>query len=141
MYFMNKSEEIKDKEGNIVAIIIPKDFKVEGTSFFTPDDFSQQLGFISRKKGETIKAHTHKAIDVTIQRTQETIFIRKGSVQVDLYDTEGELVESKKLEAGDVISLVSGGHGFTATDDLEMIEVKQGPNMGDSYKIFYDSSK
>ena len=138
---MNKSEEIKDKQGNIIAIIIPKDLKVEGTSFFTPNDFSLQMALIQRKEGEIIKAHTHKPINVTINITQETIFIKKGRVKVDLYDTQKELIESRTLEAGDVILLASGGHGFEALEELEMVEIKQGPFLSDDYKEIYDSSK
>lgn len=34
---------------------------------------------------------------------------------------------SRTLDAGDVILLASGGHGFEVLDDCEMIEVKPGP--------------
>ena len=32
---------------------------------------------------------------------------------------------------GDVILLVSGGHGFQVLEEIEMIEIKQGPYSGD----------
>jgi hypothetical protein len=38
------------------------------------------------------------------------------------------------LEAGDVILLVSGGHGFEVIEEVEMIEVKQGPYLGEHDK-------
>lgn len=38
------------------------------------------------------------------------------------------------LEAGDTILLVSGGHGFTVLEEVEMIEVKQGPYSGEADK-------
>ena len=38
------------------------------------------------------------------------------------------------LEAGDVILLISGGHGFVVLEDVQMIEVKQGPYSGDEDK-------
>jgi hypothetical protein len=38
------------------------------------------------------------------------------------------------LEAGDTILLISGGHGFEVLEELDMIEVKQGPYAGDSDK-------
>ena len=43
-------------------------------------------------------------------------------------------MESVVLGAGDVILLVSGGHGFTVLEEVEMIEVKQGPYSGDADK-------
>ena len=36
--------------------------------------------------------------------------------------------------AGDIILLVSGGHGFQVIEEIEMIEVKQGPYTGDKDK-------
>ncbi len=38
------------------------------------------------------------------------------------------------LQTGDVILLVSGGHGFVVLEEVEMIEVKQGPYSGDADK-------
>jgi hypothetical protein len=43
-------------------------------------------------------------------------------------------VSSRTLAAGDVM-LIRGGHGFEVIEDLEMIEVKQGPYAGDLDKV------
>ncbi len=37
-----------------LAIIIRANYKKEGISFFTPGDFSQQLGYMNRAKGYVI---------------------------------------------------------------------------------------
>lgn len=66
--------------------------------------------------------------------TQEVLFIKKGKLRVDFYDDNEQYLESRILEAGDVILLVSGGHGFTVLEEVEMIEVKQGPYSGDQDK-------
>jgi hypothetical protein len=42
------------------------------------------------------------------------------------------------LEAGDVILLASGGHGFEMIEDSEIIEVKQGPYAGEMDKTRFD---
>jgi len=63
--------------------------------------------------------------------------IRKGRLRVDFYDRNQERLESRTLEAGDVILLASGGHGFEALEACEMIEVKQGPYLGDEDKILF----
>ncbi len=39
------------------------------------------------------------------------------------------------LGEGDAVVLVRGGHGFQVLEDLEMIEVKQGPYMGEKDKV------
>jgi hypothetical protein len=53
---------------------------------------------------------------------------------VDFYNAERRYLESRILHTGDTIILVSGGHGFEILDDTEMIEVKQGPYLGDNDK-------
>ena len=70
--------------------------------------------------------------------TQEVLFIKKGKLRVDFYDDYEDYLESKILDEGDVILLVSGGHGFTVLEEVEMIEVKQGPYSGDADKKRFD---
>lgn len=66
--------------------------------------------------------------------TQEVLFIKKGILRVDFYDEYEDYLESKDLHAGDIILLISGGHGFQILEEVEMIEVKQGPYAGENDK-------
>ena len=66
--------------------------------------------------------------------TQEVLFIKKGILRVDFYDEYEDYLESRNLLAGDVILLISGGHGFKVIEEVEMIEVKQGPYSGEQDK-------
>ena len=52
-------------------------------------------------------------------------------MRVDFFNISQEYLESRILEAGDVILLATGGHGFEVLEEIEMIEVKQGPYAGD----------
>ena len=126
-------EEIK-YEKEILAIIIRKNISCEGTKFITPDDYSQQLAFMSHPKGKVIEPHVHNPVKRKVHYTKEVLFIRKGKLRVDIYDDKQNYLESRILESGDVILLASGGHGFEALEDLEMYEVKQGPYAGDKDK-------
>ena len=119
----------------IIAIIVRNDFREPGIHFFTPNDYSQQLAFMSHPLGKEIQPHIHKKVQREVNYTQETLFIRKGKLQVDFYTDEQEYVESRILKSGDVILLIKGGHGFKVLEDLEMFEVKQGPYAGDEDKI------
>jgi hypothetical protein len=119
----------------IHAIIIRNKFKKEGITFFTPDDFSQQLAFINHPKGKIIKPHKHNSLLRKVFYTQEVLFIKKGCLRVDFYNDNKDYLESRLLVAGDVILLASGGHGFEILEEIEMIEVKQGPYAGDQDKI------
>jgi mannose-6-phosphate isomerase-like protein (cupin superfamily) len=125
--------KITHKE-SIIAIIIPANYKSDGIEFFTPDSFSQQLAYMSHKKGKTIEAHVHNHNPREVVYTQEVLVMRKGKLRVDFYDNERNYLESRILEAGDVILLASGGHGFEVIEDVEMIEVKQGPYAGENDK-------
>ncbi len=130
-------EEIK-YNSETFAIIVKNNFNSDGIHFFTPDDFSQQLAFMKHPKGKKIVPHTHNAVKREVHYTNEVLFIRKGKLRVDFYNNNKEYTESRELEAGDVILLVGGGHGFEALEDLEMLEVKQGPYAGDKDKTRFE---
>jgi mannose-6-phosphate isomerase-like protein (cupin superfamily) len=123
-----------------LALIVRSHFHKEGIEFFTPNDYSQQLAFMSHPAGKEIQPHIHKKVQREVYFTQETLFIRKGKLQVDFYSDEQSFLESRVLEAGDVILLIKGGHGFKVLEDLEMFEVKQGPYAGDEDKIKFTSA-
>jgi hypothetical protein len=50
------------------------------------------------------------------------------------FDNGQRYLESRELKTGDVILLIKGGHGFKVLEELEMIEVKQGPYAGEHDK-------
>jgi mannose-6-phosphate isomerase-like protein (cupin superfamily) len=125
--------------GNTLGIIIRGSINRPGVSFFTPNDYSQQLAYIQHPAGKVIVAHTHKEVVRKLTRTLEVLFIRKGRLRVDFYDAHGAYSESRVLEGGDVILLVSGGHGFECLDPVEMFEAKQGPYASFDDKIRIES--
>jgi mannose-6-phosphate isomerase-like protein (cupin superfamily) len=116
------------------AIIVRSGFNEPGIHFFTPGDFSQQLGYMRRPAGHVIEPHVHNSVHRSVHFTREALFLRRGRLRVDFYTDDGDYVESRELEAGDVILLAAGGHGFEALEEIEMIEVKQGPYIGDADK-------
>jgi hypothetical protein len=121
-------------DGSTLAIVVPASFSEPGVHFFTPNHLSQQLAFMRHPAGASIAAHTHNAVRREVDYTQEALFLRKGRLRVDFYTAAGEYLESRVLAAGDVILLVTGGHGFEVLEEVEMIEVKQGPYAGDRDK-------
>lgn len=121
-----------------LAIIIRANYKKEGISFFTPGDFSQQLGYMNRHKGYVIDPHVHNLVERKVTLTQEVLYIKSGKVRVDFYNDERLYLESRIVKTGDVILLAAGGHGFEMLEDSEMIEIKQGPYCGDEDKVRFD---
>jgi mannose-6-phosphate isomerase-like protein (cupin superfamily) len=122
----------------LLALILRTGYHAEGIQFFTPDDFSQQLGYMNRPRGYVIPPHVHNAVTRSVQYTKEVLFIKSGKVRVDFYDDEQNYLESRILGAGDVILLAFGGHGFEMLEPTEMVEVKQGPYAGDADKTRFD---
>jgi hypothetical protein len=122
-------EEIRTGK-TLIAMIIRSDFSRDSTCFFSPDDYSQQLGFLTHPKGATIPAHRHRRVRRNVVLTQEVLVVRRGRVRANLFDTQSRFLCSRELEAGDIIFLCQGGHGFEVLEDLEMVEVKQGPYSG-----------
>ncbi len=119
--------EVKDASGAVLAIILSSKFEKDGIEFFTPDEFSQQLGYMKRPAGYEIEPHVHNLVVREVQYTLETIFVKRGCVEVDLYSAQKQYVSSVRLEGGDVILLAAGGHGFRFIEESELIEIKQGP--------------
>lgn len=117
-----------------LALIVRRSFKGENITFFTPDSYSQQLGYMNRPTGYVIKPHVHLSVSREVQFTKEVLFIRSGKVRVDFYTDDKDYIESKLLESGDVVLLAFGGHGFEIIENCEMIEVKQGPYAGENDK-------
>ena len=120
--------------GRTLAVIIPSTYSEQGVKFFTPKNLSQQVAFMSHPTGHIIEPHVHKVVSREVTFTQEVLFLRKGTLRVDFYDDEQQYIESRVLRAGDAILLIEGGHGFEILEEVEIIEVKQGPYMGDKDK-------
>lgn len=123
----------------LLAIIIKNNHYQPGIEFFTPDEFSQQLAYMSRPKGHIIEPHIHKHVERKVVLTQEVLLIKSGKVRVDFYDNKQNYVDERILGKGDVILLAAGGHGFEILDDAEIIEIKQGPYVAEEDKIRFPS--
>ena len=134
---MNQTEQIKIND-QIIAIIIYSEYNKDGIEFFTPGDFSQQLGYMKHKKGDTIQEHIHILHTREIKYTQETLFVKRGRVKINFYTDDKTYFCSRELKTGDVILLASGGHGFEFLAETEMIEVKQGPYCSDQDKVRFN---
>lgn len=129
-------EKIKHSK-KLLAIIIRKEYrKKKGVTFFTPNNLNLQCGYMKHDKNHIIKPHLHLKRLNKIFYTSETIILLKGRLRVDFYDNKKNYLVSKILYSSEIISLISGGHGFKTLSPCEMIEVKQGP-----YSVLKDKKK
>ena len=121
------------------AIILKNSFSKPGVSFVTPDHYSQQMAYMNHPQGRVIAPHVHNPVSREIQYTNEVLVIKKGKLRVDFYNEDYDYLESRILEQGDVILLIKGGHGFEVIEEIEMIEIKQGPYAGDHDKTKFSA--
>ncbi|MDD5493039.1 MAG: hypothetical protein PHV60_10245 [bacterium] len=117
-----------------VAIIIYKDHHTPGIEFITPENFSLQLGSMTRPAGYEIVPHIHNLVQRETIGTQEVLFIRSGRIEIDFYSFEQEYLQSRVLTAGDTVLLAGAGHGINIMEESEIIEVKNGPFVAGSDK-------
>lgn len=118
----------------LLSIIIRNSYKAQGITFVTPPELSQQLAYMNHPSGKIIEPHTHNPVTREVVKTQEVLFIKRGRLRIDFYNLEKEYLESRVLNSGDIILLIDGGHGFEVLEEIEMIEVKQGPYAGEADK-------
>jgi hypothetical protein len=123
----------------VISIIVSGEFREPGIHFITPNEYSQQLAFMRHPAGKTIAPHIHNLVSRQVHYTQEVLFIKKGKLRVDFYDGDQRYLESRILVEGDVILLIEGGHGFEVLEEVEMVEVKQGPYIQDRDKTRFVS--
>ena len=133
-------ERIMHKD-SLLAIIVYGNYKKEGISFITPNDFSLQLGFMTHPAEYVIKPHMHHPVRRETVGTQEVLIIKEGAILIEFYSYEREYLESRKLSKGDVILLVSAGHGMTTLEPTTMIEVKNGPYRPEEDKEKFDGKR
>jgi hypothetical protein len=123
--------------GHLYAIVLRKEFVRPGPNFFTPGEFSQQLGMLIHPKGKVVKRHRHKLVKREIFRTQEVLVLLAGRVRVELFNDDGAPLKAVLMKPGDAILLARGGHLVKVLEDAKIIEVKQGPYAGFDDKEFF----
>ena len=131
------SEIIKSK-GLLLGMIIRSSEGQKGVNFLTPDEFQQQIGILKLPKDYRFQPHIHNEIKREIFFTYETLVIRKGKLRVDFYDTEKKYLFSDIVSSGDILLLAEGGHGFKVLEEIDFVEVKQGPFLGEKDKFKFE---
>jgi len=135
-------KEIIQYNNKWLAFVIREETEVKDKKFFSsPNDFLQ-VGYMNLRKGESIKPHIHKPQKKEITAIQEVIYMLSGKMKVSFYNDFSQKIDETILTDGDLIVLLSGGHGFEFLEKTKMIEVKQGPYTGvDNDKTFFGDIK
>jgi mannose-6-phosphate isomerase-like protein (cupin superfamily) len=118
-----------------LAYIIRGQLMPDKTTFLTPSDFNQQVGFVVYPAGGVIPRHVHRPLERHLVGTSEVLVVRQGRCEIDVYNDDRQLVATRELREGDIMLLVGGGHGFRVLEPTVLLEVKQGPYTGVDEKI------
>jgi quercetin dioxygenase-like cupin family protein len=113
-----------------LAYIIRSEMNPTETTFLTPPEFKQQVGYVVYPAGGKIQRHVHRSLERHLVGTSEVLIVRRGRCEIDIYNNERELVATRQLHQGDIMLMVDGGHGFRMLEDTVFLEVKQGPYTG-----------
>ena len=117
-----------ESNGKIISIIYRDSDWVKGLNFITPDEMFVQVGSWWYDKGRKLDSHIHKEFVRNAKRTQETIYVKQGSVKVLLFTEKEEFLQDYILYQGDLAVFGYGGHGYEILeDDTQIIESKNGP--------------
>lgn len=117
--------------GQRLAIHIPQREQGEGLQFFSDDGDFVQVGTWGYNRGRRLAAHVHNQVPRQFSHTQEAIYVITGRVLSTIYTHEGIEVDQVTLEAGDILVLLTGGHGYEILEDgTRVLEVKNGPYPG-----------
>ncbi|MDB2341887.1 hypothetical protein N9V33_03955 [Candidatus Pelagibacter bacterium] len=109
--------------------------KFKGIKFFTNSDLNFQVGLMAHQKNHIIKPHFHINRKKIIKHMSELLIIFSGTLKVYFYNKKKIKTKTVILNKKDMILLISGGHGFKVLKKLEMLEIKQGPFIGEKDKI------
>lgn len=120
-----------------LAYIIRPDALPKKTTFLTPPELKQQVGFVVHPAGGEIARHVHRPLERHLVGTSEVLVVQKGKCIADIYNEERELVASRQLQVGDVMLMVGGGHGFRMLEETVFLEIKQGPYSGHEEKELF----
>jgi len=128
-------------EGIDLARVIPNIFQFgnTGANFFSNQNEFLQVGQIYYPQDHKIPSHEHLKVKNEISIINEVLILVEGKIEVLLYINR-KLKHSLIINSGDAIVLMNGGHGFKMLESSKIIEIKQGPYMGDLDKVRFDDT-
>ena len=115
-------------DGKTLSIVYYDEDWVGGLNFITPDELFIQVGSWWYNEGKKLDSHIHNEFSRKATRTQEMVYVKRGSMRVILYTEGKEYYDEYILKTGDLAVFVYGGHGYEILEDgTQIIEAKNGP--------------
>jgi len=128
---MNKEiiEKIYSEHLHIASIVRPE-LSDKGLTFLTEDENFIQVGVWNYEKDKRLETHYHNTFPRESTKTNETVYVVKGTIKCNLYKESGEKISSHTIEQGEMIVQFNGAHEYFIVDDAVVIETKNGPYFG-----------
>jgi quercetin dioxygenase-like cupin family protein len=123
--------ETIQSDGAVLAYVV-RASTPDRTTFLTPPECNLQVGYVVYTAGQEIARHVHLPVERSLVGTAEVLVVQRGRCEVDVYTDDRRLVGTRELRQGDVLIAVAGGHGVRLLEDTVLLEVKQGPFLGDA---------
>lgn len=118
-------------EGDLAVILWGQETAPKpGISPLVSETETLQALLVQYPAQHVIPKHVHPPYLRVIEQTQEVIVVRRGRMRVKFYTPSRAYVGEEIIQAGDILILLAGGHGFEMLEDTELFEVKQGPYLG-----------
>lgn len=129
------------RNGSVIAIHVPNLRTANGVSFHTEVSDPMQVATMRHPKGHVIRPHVHPPQNRVLESTSEVLVIRSGRMRVHLFENEVTPLATFVASSGDSVILFGGGHGFEVLQDIDFVEVKQGPYCPSLDKKHFDWPK
>lgn len=130
--------KILDRSNNLIAIVQKFEEIKQERNFLTDNNDEMQFASFNLSTNSTIKRHKHNLQKRIINTTSEGIVVLDGKIQVNLYETDSELlIKEIVLVGGDSILMLTGGHEIKILENTKFIEFKQGPYDEKSDKVYF----
>ena len=95
------------------------------------------MGVMERAKGYTVEPHAHPRGERTVMGFSEFLYIEEGSIRVTVYDEAWNILGQEVLMKNDFLLFHRGGHSVEVLEDCRMVEVKQGPYLGNATRKMF----
>ncbi|MDD3234468.1 MAG: deaminase, partial [Candidatus Omnitrophica bacterium] len=131
---MDGGEEILSSDGKLAAMILNIAKIVSGNEGrfipLTQENLSVQMAINRGKAGDKGKTvHYHTPAPGQSEPRWELMYVLEGRIKALVYTLEGELIEERTLNKGELI-LFSLAHNIEFLEDSVLLEFKQGPYPG-----------
>lgn len=114
---------------SVALVVRPTPDAPNGPAWHTGGKEPLQVATTRYPAGHAVRPHRHppRFRPACNGQTREVIVMRAGRLLCHFWDSLGRYAGQWTLAAGEVLILLGGGHSFEALENVDLVEIKQGP--------------